>query len=52
MITDAVNIKDAYIVNIGLDFSIIALPGYNSNEVLLRCISKLKEIFDITKYIE
>jgi hypothetical protein len=50
MITDAVNIKDAYIVNIGLDFSIIALPGYNSNEVLLRCISKLKEIFDITKW--
>jgi hypothetical protein len=50
MITDAINIKDAYIVNIGLDFSIITLPGYNSNEVLLKCISKLKEIFDITKW--
>lgn len=50
MITDAVNIKDAYIVNIGLDFSIITLPGYNSNEVLLKCIAKLKEIFDITKW--
>ena len=50
MITDAVNIKDAYIVNIGIDFSIIVLPGFNSNEVLLKCISKLKEIFDINKW--
>lgn len=50
MVTDAINIKDAYIVNIGIDFSIIVLPGYNSNEVLLKCISKLKDIFDINKW--
>jgi len=50
MITDAINLKDAYIVNIGLDFSIIVLPGYNSNEVLLKCISKLKDIFNIDKW--
>jgi hypothetical protein len=50
MITDAINIKDAYIVNIGLEFSIVVLPGYNSNEVLLKCISKLKDIFDINKW--
>ena len=50
MITDAINIKDAYIVNIGIEFSIITLPGYNSNEVLLKCISKLKDIFDINKW--
>jgi len=50
MVTDAINIKNAYIVNIGLDFSIITLPGFNSNEVLLKCISKLKELFDISKW--
>ena len=50
MITDAINIKDAYIVNIGIEFSIITLPGYNSNEVLIKCISKLKDIFDINKW--
>lgn len=50
MITDAINIKNAYIVNIGLDFSIITLPGFNSNEVLLKCISKLKDLFDIGKW--
>jgi len=47
ILTDAVNIKNAYIVNIGVDFEIIVLPNYNSNEVLLRCINALKEYFRI-----
>jgi hypothetical protein len=50
MITDAVNIKPAYIVNIGVDFEITVLPGYNSNEVLLRCISTLKDYFNIDRW--
>jgi len=50
MLTDAVNIKDAFIINIGVLFDVITLPEYNSNEVLLRCIAKLKEIFDVTKW--
>jgi hypothetical protein len=45
VLTDAVNIKNAYIVNIGVDFEIIVLPNYNSNEVLLKCINVLKEYF-------
>jgi len=47
ILTDAVNIKNAYIVNIGIDFEIIVLPNYNSNEVLLKCIDALKEHFKI-----
>jgi hypothetical protein len=47
ILTDAVNIKNAYIVNIGIDFEIIVLPNYNSNEVLLRCIDTLKQYFRI-----
>lgn len=46
MLTDAVNIKTAFIINIGIQFEIITLPEYNSNEVLVKCISKLKQIFD------
>lgn len=46
MMTDAVNIKTAYVINIGIQFEIITLPEYNSNEVLLKCINKLKQIFD------
>jgi hypothetical protein len=45
MLTDAVNIKDAYIINIGIDFEIVVLPSYNSNEVLLNCINQLKLYF-------
>jgi hypothetical protein len=46
MLTDAVNIKTAFVINIGIKFEIITLPEYNSNEVLIRCIDKLKSIFD------
>jgi len=47
ILTDAVNIKNAYIVNIGIDFEIVVLPNYNSNEVLLKCINALKSFFRI-----
>ena len=50
LLTDAVNIKDAHIVNIGVDFEIIVLPEYNSNEVLLRAIDRMKEYFDIDNW--
>jgi hypothetical protein len=50
LLTDAVNIKDAHIINIGLDFEILVLPNYNSNEVLLRCIDALKEYFNIDNW--
>jgi hypothetical protein len=46
IVTDAVNIKDAFIINIAVDFEITVLPNYNSNDVLLRTISNLKEFFN------
>jgi phage-related baseplate assembly protein len=50
IMTDAVNIKDAFIINIGVDFEITVLSNYNSNEVLLRCIDRLKQYFDISRW--
>jgi len=50
ILTDAVNIKDAFIINIGIDFEISVLPNYNSNEVLLRCVNELKSLFNIDKW--
>jgi len=44
-VSDAVNIKDAYIINIGIRFSIVARVGYNKQEVLLRCINAVKLFF-------
>lgn len=50
MLTDSVNIRDGYIVNIGVDFSIIALPNTNANEVLAQAIQALKDYFSIDKW--
>ena len=49
ILTDAVNIKNAFVVNVGVEFEIIVLPNYNSNEVLLKCINTLKDYFNIDK---
>ena len=50
ILTDAINIKNGYIINLGVDFSIIPLPGYNNNTVLLRCVKLIGNIFRITKW--
>ena len=50
MINDSIGIRDAFIINIGVDFEIITLPGANSDEVLLKCIVALRDIFDIDKW--
>ncbi len=46
LLTDSINIKAPYIINIGVEFEIITSPGYNSNEVLLKCIDLTKKKFD------
>jgi len=50
MINDSIKIKDAFVINIGVDFDIIVLPNYNNNEVLTKCIDSLSEYFDIDKW--
>ena len=50
MIGDNIEIKDAFIINIGVDFEIIVLPEYNNSDVLLSCISSLQTYFDISKW--
>jgi len=50
MMSDAVLIKDAYYVNIKINFDISVLPAYNSQEVLTKCINILKDYFDTSKW--
>jgi hypothetical protein len=50
ILTDAINIRDAYIINVGVNFDIITLPDQNSNQVVLRCIERLKQYFDVNKW--
>ena len=50
ILTDAVNIKDAFIINLGVQFEISVLPNYNSNEILLKCISQVQDYFNIDRW--
>ena len=45
MINDSVKIKDAFIINIEVDFDIIVLPNYNNNETITKCITSLSNLF-------
>lgn len=50
MLTDSINLRDGFIINIGVDFDIIPLPTFNANEVLLNCVAKLKQFFEIDNW--
>ena len=46
MIGDSIEIKDAYVINVGIDFEIIVLPNFINSQVVLSCINSLKEYFN------
>jgi hypothetical protein len=50
VLTDAINIKDAFVVNIGVNFDIIVRPNYIGRDVLLQCNTLLQDYFDIRKW--
>jgi len=50
VLTDAINIKDAFVVTIGVNFDIIVKPNFSGRDVLLACTNRLKDYFDITKW--
>ncbi|MBT4207733.1 hypothetical protein HOE22_05255 [Candidatus Woesearchaeota archaeon] len=50
MMTDAVQLKDAWVINIGLQFAIYTKKGFNKNEVLLKCVDSLKTYFNIDRW--
>lgn len=50
MLTDDVNILDAFIINIGVNFNISVLRNYNVNDVLARSMGAVQEFFDVSKW--
>ena len=50
MIGDSIEIKDAYIINIGIDFEIIVLPNFINSQVILSCIQSLQEYFSLDEW--
>tara|TARA_B100001175_G_C19481540_1_gene627394 strand:- start:1316 stop:1891 length:576 start_codon:yes stop_codon:yes gene_type:complete len=45
IIGDNIEIRDAFVINIAVDFEIIVLPNFNNNDVILACINSLKSYF-------
>ena len=50
LVTDAINIKNAFIINIGVKFNFIARAGFNKDEITLKCIERCKEFFNIDRW--
>jgi hypothetical protein len=50
MIGDNIEIRDAFIINIGVNFEIVVYPEYNNSEVLLSCITALQNYFNINNW--
>jgi hypothetical protein len=50
MVTDAINIKDAFYINIGINFDIVIKSGFNNNDVITNCLTLLKDYFNIEKW--
>lgn len=50
MLTDDVNILDAFIINIGVQFDISVLRNYNVNDVLARSIGTVQDFFEESKW--
>jgi len=50
MVTDAINIKDAFYINIGVNFDVVVANGYNNNDVITNCILALKNHFNIDQW--
>ena len=50
VLTDSINFKDAFIVNIEVHFDIITRPNYLGKDVLLSCTNRLKDYFNTNKW--
>ena len=49
-LSDSINIKDAFVINFGIDFEITTYSNTSDQEILLNCISDLRNYFNIDKW--
>lgn len=49
-LTDAINIKDAFVINIGIQYDIIVKPNFLGRDVLLQCNILLQDYFNIKNW--
>ena len=49
MLTDGINITNAFIINFGINFEISIFHNFNKKEVLLLCMTELRNMFSVDK---
>lgn len=49
MISDSLNIKDPFIINIGVEYDIVLRPNYSGRDVIFQCNNVLKDLLNINK---
>jgi hypothetical protein len=50
IITDSIIIKNAFCINLAINFEINSDPSYNNRELLANCISQVKDYFNISSW--
>ena len=50
MLTDAINIKDAFHINIGIEFEVVTFKNFNNQDVIRDCIDAVKNHFSIDRW--
>jgi hypothetical protein len=50
MMTDAINIKPAYVINIGCNFDITVRPNFTGQDVVARCLIQLQDFFNVDNW--
>ena len=50
MVNDTISVKDGFVINIGVDFTIVARPNYAGTQVIAKCITALKDYFNIDRW--
>ncbi len=49
MVSDSLNIKDGFVINIGVDYDLVVRPNFVARDVLLNCNIKIQEYLDVQK---
>jgi hypothetical protein len=49
MITEGVNIRPAYVINLGVDFGVVVSPKFNRTEVMASCLGAIRDKLDTDK---
>jgi hypothetical protein len=47
MLTDSINLLDGFVINIGVEFGIVAYKNYNKRDVLANCIETAKNYLSV-----